>query len=259
MQDLLVLCYHAVSSTWPAELSVTPDALTAQTAELASRGYVGARFSEAVSGKTRHERVVVFTFDDNYRSVLELAKPILDRHGFPGTLYVPSDWPGQQQAMRWAGIDRWLGTEHEPEMLSLRWQELRELAEAGWEIGSHTCSHPRLPELDDAALERELSTSKQAIERELGRPCASLAYPYGAVDARVRRATGRAGYECAATIPRMIPAPEPLLWPRVPIFHKDGMRRFKLKISPAVRRARASNPGVLLDRARVGVGRAFSR
>lgn len=257
MQDLLVLCYHAVSPTWPAELSVTPDALAAQAAELARRGYVGARFSDAVAGSARHERVVVFTFDDNYRSVLELAKPILDRHGFPGTLYVPSDWPGQRRAMRWAGIDRWLGTEHEHELLSLQWRELRELAEIGWEIGSHTCSHPRLPQLDDAALQRELSASKQAIEGELGRPCTSLAYPYGAVDRRVQQASGRAGYECAGTIPRILTRPQPLLWPRVPIFHKDGTRRFKLKISPAVRRARASSPGVLVDRARVGAIRVF--
>jgi peptidoglycan/xylan/chitin deacetylase (PgdA/CDA1 family) len=251
MQDLLVLCYHAVSPTWPAELSVTPDAFAAQAAELARRGYVGTRFSEAVAGEARHERVVVFTFDDNYRSVLELAKPILDVHGFPGTLYVPSDWPGQQRAMRWNGIDRWLGTEHEREMLSLDWQELRGLAEAGWEIGSHTCSHPRLPELDDRALELELSSSKLTIERELSHPCSSIAYPYGAVDQRVQQATGRAGYACAGTIPRALSKPSPLLWPRVPIFHKDDMLRFKLKISPTVRRARASAAGVLFDSTRV--------
>lgn len=251
MKDLLVLCYHAVSPTWPAELSVTPEALTAQATELARRGYVGARFSEAVGERERHERVVVFTFDDNYRSVLELAKPILDRHGFPGTLYVPSDWPGDERPMRWDGIDRWLGTEHEQEMLSLNWSELHDLAQAGWEIGSHSCSHPRLPSLDDQALKHELSSSKQAIERELGRPCNSIAYPYGAVDARVQLATERAGYRYAGTIPRVIPAPAPLLWPRVPIFHKDDMRRFKLKISPAMRRARASAAGVAFDRTRV--------
>lgn len=251
MKDLLVLCYHAVSPTWPAELSVTPEALAAQAAELARRGYVGARFTDAVTGVAEHDRTVVFTFDDNYRSVLELAKPILDRHGFPGTLYVPSDWPGQQRPMRWDGIDRWLGGEHEREMLSLDWSELRELAETGWEIGSHTCSHPRLPQLDDEALERELSRSKQTIEREIDRSCSSIAYPYGAVDPRVERATARAGYVCAGTIPRVVPKPEPLLWPRVPIFHKDDMRRFKVKISRSVRRVRASAAGAAFDRARV--------
>lgn len=253
MQDLLILCYHALSPSWPADLSVTPRAFARQIEMLARRGYVGARFTEAVGGDLEGRRVAVFTFDDNYRSVLELAKPILDRHGYPGTLYVPTDWPSQSRAMRWPGIDRWLGTRHEPEMLSLDWQELRDLADTGWEIGSHTCSHPHLTELDDVTLERELSESKARIEQELGSPCTSLAYPYGDVDERVALAAGSAGYACAGTIPRVLPSPDRLRWPRTPIFHRDDIGRFKLKVSPTMRRARSSPIGVTLDRARVAL------
>jgi peptidoglycan/xylan/chitin deacetylase (PgdA/CDA1 family) len=255
MRDTLILCYHAVSPSWPAELSVTSEAFAAQVEEVARRGYVGARFTEAVDGTAAGRRVVAFTFDDNYRSVLELARPILERHGYPGTLYVPTDWPDRPQAMSWPGIDCWLGTEHEHEMLSLDWSELRELHAAGWEIGSHTCSHPRLPQLTDEQLHRELRMSKQHIELELGSPCTSLAYPYGAVNPRVEHAAARAGYACAGTIPSVLPIPEPLLWPRIPIFHKDGMRRFKTKISPRIRHARTSALGALADRARVELGR----
>jgi peptidoglycan/xylan/chitin deacetylase (PgdA/CDA1 family) len=249
MQDLLVLCYHAVSPSWPAALSVTPEALESQLAELARRGYRGARFSDALSGKLRG-RVVSITFDDNYRSVLELAKPILDRHGYPGTLFVPTDWPGGTQPMRWPGIDSWLGTSHEHELAALTWQELRELADGGWEIGSHTCSHPHLPELDDATLVRELRDSRARIEAEVGVGCTSLAYPYGAHDARVTDATREAGYRWAGTIPRVLGSLAPLSWPRAPIYHDDDMRRFRAKVSPAVRRLRASRLGAALDRAR---------
>jgi peptidoglycan/xylan/chitin deacetylase (PgdA/CDA1 family) len=252
MHDLLVLCYHAVSPSWPAALSVTPEALDAQLGALAQRGYRGTRFTDAVVEPVDGP-IVAVTFDDNYRSVLELAKPILDRYGFPGTLYVPTDWPDQDGPMQWPGIDRWLGTPHEQEMASLTWGELRGLADAGWEIGSHTCSHPRLPEIDDAALERELRDSKARIEQELGRPCTSLAYPYGAVDARVEAATRRAGYVTAGTIPRVLPRPQPLLFPRTPIFHEDDMRRFSTKVSPAVRRLRASRVGHSVDRVRVAL------
>jgi peptidoglycan/xylan/chitin deacetylase (PgdA/CDA1 family) len=252
MQDLLILCYHAVSPSWPAALSVTPDALERQLTELKRRGYRSAGFTDAIANPERGP-VVAVTFDDNYRSVLELAKPILDHHGYCATLFVPTDWPGEDHPMRWPGIDRWLGTPHEEELLSLTWEELRELSEQGWEIGSHTCSHPHLPELETAVLKRELTESKQRIEQELGRACTSLAYPYGGVDQRVRDAAAGAGYQAAGTIPRVLTAPEPLRWPRTPIFQGDDLRRFRLKVSPAVRRLRGSPLGTTLDRARVAI------
>jgi peptidoglycan/xylan/chitin deacetylase (PgdA/CDA1 family) len=233
---------------------VTPDALERQLAELARRGYSGARFSEAL-GKERDGRVVSVTFDDGYRSVLELAKPILDHHGYPGTIFVPTDWPGESRPMCWQGIDDWLDTPHEHELSALTWQELRELADAGWEVGSHTNSHPHLPGLDDATLARELCDSKARVESKLSQPCISLAYPYGDMDARVVDATCKAGYRWAGTIPRVLSSPHPLTWSRVPIYHDDDMRRFSAKISPSLRRLRASRLGRSLDRARLLVSK----
>jgi peptidoglycan/xylan/chitin deacetylase (PgdA/CDA1 family) len=250
MNDLLALCYHAVDPAWPADLSVTPDALERQLAELASRGYRAMRFADLMSERPRG-RWVAITFDDSYVSVVELAKPILDRHGYVGTVFVPTDWAGEQRAMRWDGIEQWLGTPHEQAMRPLGWEQLRELAAAGWEIGSHTCSHPHLPLLDDDALGRELSTSKAAIERELGAPCTTLAYPYGEVDERVLAQAEHSGYRWAGTIPRVLARAAPLQWPRVPIYHGDDLRRFRMKISPALRRARASRLGRTLDELRV--------
>jgi peptidoglycan/xylan/chitin deacetylase (PgdA/CDA1 family) len=195
--------------------------------------------------------VVSITFDDNYRSVLELAKPILDRHGYPGTIFVPTDWPGESRPMRWQGVDHWLGTPHEHELSALGWEELRELADTGWEIGSHTCSHPYLPDLDEAALAHELSDSKVWVEAEIGQPCISLAYPYGGVDARIVDATRKAGYRWAGTIPRILPSPRPLTWPRAVIFHDDDMRRFRAMVSSSLRRLRASRLGSSVDRTRL--------
>lgn len=249
MPDVLVLCYHAVSERWPAALSVTPAALDRQLGRLVARGYRGARFTDAVLADDAVPRVAV-TFDDAYRSVLTRAKPILDRHGLPGTLFVPTDWPAAGGPMRWPGIDRWRTTEHRHELDPLSWPEIAELAGAGWEIGSHTCSHPRLTTLGDAALARELQVSKAAIEARLGAECPALAYPYGDVDDRVEAATAAAGYRAAGSIPRVLHPPRPLRWPRTPVFHDDGGRRFELKVSPALRRARRSAPGVRLDRLR---------
>lgn len=243
VSDLLVLCLHAVHPRWPAALSVVPGVLEHNLARLVERGYRGATFTDALSGRTRHRRTLVVTFDDGYRSVVEEAKPILDRFELPGTLFVPSSWPDRDEPMVWPGIDQWVGTEFEPQLRCLGWDELRGLSADGWEIGSHTVTHPVLPEVDDVRLAEELRRSRATLEEQLGRACRSLAYPYGQVDDRVEEATAAAGYTTACTIPRvrgLVRDAGPLLWPRTPIHRVDGARRFRVKTSRLLRDLRAS-------------------
>jgi peptidoglycan/xylan/chitin deacetylase (PgdA/CDA1 family) len=237
--DLLVLCYHALSDDWPAALSTTPERFEAQLALLLERGYAPATFEQALSSPPGR-RTVAVTFDDAYRSVLERAHPIMERLGVPGTVFVPTDFAGKPEPMRWQGIDQWLGGPHEPELLCLGWDELRGLADQGWEVGSHTCSHPHLTALDDERLSRELQDSRAACEQGTGRRCRSIAYPYGDVDARVVRATGAAGYSYGAALPKQFDSTDPLDWPRVGVYNRDDLRRFKLKVSPLVRRLRGA-------------------
>jgi peptidoglycan/xylan/chitin deacetylase (PgdA/CDA1 family) len=235
MGDLLVLCYHAVSERWPASLSVTPDALERQLRLLSRSGFRGETFHRAISGTT-DERTVAITFDDAYLSVLELARPILDDVGFPASVFVPTDYPANSgQPMAWDGIDRWLGGPHELELRPMSWEQLGELADAGWEIGSHTCSHLRLPSLGDQDLSRELSESRATVAERLGRPCVTLAYPYGDHDQRVEEAARVAGYVAAGTLPGRFPHAHRLAWPRIGVYHRDDERRFRMKASAAVR------------------------
>jgi peptidoglycan/xylan/chitin deacetylase (PgdA/CDA1 family) len=247
--DFLVLCYHAVSPRWPADLSITPANLEAQLELLANRGYRGVTFTEAVTGP-RPEKAVAVTFDDAYRSVLELGEPILARLGWPATVYVPTDYAGTERPMSWPGIDHWAGGEFERELVPMSWDELDGLAARGWEIGSHTCSHPHLTTLDPAALEHELRRSKSICEDRLGRPCESIAYPYGDHDAVVVEATRGAGYRAAGTLPSRMDARDPLRWPRVGVYYGDDLRRFRTKVSPLVRGLRASRLWEAADRVR---------
>ena len=236
--DALVLCYHALSETWPADLSIAPERLRAHLRFLADRGYRGVTFSDLVGGG-QPGKVVAVTFDDGYRSVIDLAAPILAELGWPGTLFVPTDHIGSERPMAWPGIEQWLGTEHEGELVPMGWDEVRRLRESGWEIGSHTCSHPRLTQIPAEELTRELIESRRICAAELG-DCESIAYPYGDHDAGVVAATEAAGYVAAATLPDGVPPPTPLAWPRIGIYNNDDLRTFRLKVSPAVRRARGS-------------------
>ena len=247
--DLLVLCYHAVSERWPADLSITPENLEAQLDLLANRGYRGVTFTDAVKGVPEAKAVAV-TFDDAYRSVLELGEPILARLGWPGTVFVPTDFAGSERPMSWPGIDHWAGGEFDRELVPMSWEELDGLAARGWEIGSHTCSHPHLTGLEDAVLEDELRRSKSVCEERLGRACESIAYPYGDHDARVVDVARRAGYRTAGTLPSRMDAGDPLRWPRVGVYYGDDLRRFKAKVSPLVRGLRASRVWEAADRLR---------
>jgi peptidoglycan/xylan/chitin deacetylase (PgdA/CDA1 family) len=240
MPDVLVLCYHAISERFPAALSVKPDAFERQLAILKRAGYRGATFADAV--RATSGRVVAITFDDAYLSELTLAKPLLDAVGYPATVYAPTaylDTP--ERPLKWDGIEQWHGGEHERELLPMSWDQLGELAEAGWEIGSHTRTHPHLDRVeDDTELRDELVESKATVEQRLGRDCTTLAYPYGEYDERVIAAAGAAGYAAAGTLPARLHPARPLAWPRVGIYRGDDERRFRLKVSRVMRKLRGS-------------------
>jgi peptidoglycan/xylan/chitin deacetylase (PgdA/CDA1 family) len=237
-RDPLVLCYHAVSENWPAALSTTPARFRSQLALLSSRGYRGVTFSELVAGG--EGKCVAVTFDDAYRSVGNLAKLLLDEVGYPGTVFVPSDLAGWEGPVGWPGVDVWVGSPFEGELIPHSWDELRGLAKDGWEVGSHTRSHPHLTALADDRLDAELRGSKLRLEHELDRPCLSIAYPYGDWDRRVEAAAERIGYEAGATL--SLHASRPLAWPRVGVYNIDEGWRFRLKVSPALRRLRSLRP-----------------
>jgi peptidoglycan/xylan/chitin deacetylase (PgdA/CDA1 family) len=246
VSDVLTLCYHAVADRWPAALSVTPEALDGQLRLLVERGYRGATLSEAVT-EPPAARTLVVTFDDAYRSVIERALPILADYGLPGTVFTVTSFAGGEEAMTWPGIDGWLGGPHEPELAPMSWEELEQLAAAGWEIGSHTVTHPRLTSLGDAELDEELRRSREICGERIGTECRSLAFPYGDFDDRVVAATRAAGYSAAATLSARLHRPEPLRWPRVGVYHADDMHRFRAKVSPSVRRLRSMRAWALVE------------
>jgi peptidoglycan/xylan/chitin deacetylase (PgdA/CDA1 family) len=240
MTDLLVICYHAVSDAWRSSLAVSPTRLEAQVGALLARGYVPQTFTNAVLAPAG-PRVLSVTFDDAYRSVPELAAPVLARLGVPATVFVPTGFMGDDAPMSWDGIEGWLETPHRDELRPASWEALRRLADRGWEIGAHTVTHPHLPALDDLSLLRELSRSRRACEAALDRPCRSIAYPYGDVDARVVAAAAQAGFTTGAGLPSgRLEGEAPLCVPRVGLYEHDAAWRRTLKTATPLRRLRAS-------------------
>jgi peptidoglycan/xylan/chitin deacetylase (PgdA/CDA1 family) len=226
--ETLVLCYHGVSPTWPAATTVKAEHLAAQLQALLRRGWRAATLVDALTAPDA-DRTMVVTFDDAHQSVMDLAAPILDRLGVPATVFVPTDYADTDRLMAWDGYDMWVGTAHEQELRCLSWDRLRELAGRGWEIASHTCSHPRLTTVGDEQLATELERSRQICEERMGVPCRSIAYPYGDHDDRVVRAARDAGYMLGVTAPTRASAALPLAWPRVAVYQGEDAKRVMLR------------------------------
>jgi len=247
----LILCYHAISDDWDSDLALATDQFASLLERLAERGYEGVTLSEAEArraGGGARKRVVI-TFDDGFRSVLK-ARPILERLGFRATVFVVSDFVSTSEPFDWYGMERWLGTPHRHELQSLSWEECKELQAAGWEIGSHTATHPVLPLVEDARSVEELTRSRAEIVAHLG-SCASLAYPYGQATRRTAAHAATAGYSAACTLSFAQRPDLPLLRPRVGLVRGDSRRRAALKVHPLVNAVRRTALADLLERSRM--------
>lgn len=237
--SVVVLCYHALSESWQAPIAVTPRALERQLSRLLATGYAPATFTQAIVAP-RPGRTLVVTFDDAYRSVMEHAFPVLSRLGIPGTVFAPTSFIGSERPMSWDGISQWAAGAYGRELVPMSWPELGRLAESGWEVGSHTRTHRRLPGLNAAALREELEGSRLDCEARIGSQCTSLAYPFGRYDRTTVEAAEAAGYRVACALARYVQQPVPMAWPRVGVYRGDGDLRFRIKVSPVMRRLRTA-------------------
>ena len=186
-----VLMYHSISPARtddPHQLRVHPDRLDAQLRSLRRLGLTGVSLAELVDAHDRGQgaRMVGLTFDDGYVDFLEHAVPILERHGMTGTVYVV--------AGRLAGQNDW---DEGPRLDLLSADQIREVAAAGHEVGSHSLTHAHLAGLDPAALRAEVGESRRVLGEVLGAPVRGFCYPYGDFDAAAADAVREAGYDHA--------------------------------------------------------------
>lgn len=128
---------------------------------------------------------VVVTFDDGYESNHRLAFPALRAHGLRATIFVAPE-PDAYTRDKVRGIDGFLSAE-----------QMRELAEGGVSIQSHTLTHCVLSELSDEEARHELVESRRRISEITGRPVEHIAIPRAGHSRRIRALVQAAGYRTA--------------------------------------------------------------
>lgn len=223
----VMLMYHAVTPgkdkpTWP--WAVSKQAFCDQLDFLAAEGYATPTMGELVAAPEHYagRRVAVITFDDGYLDNLYACEALASR-GMRATWFIVSGSVGHAPA--WPADGR-------PDGRLLNADELRTMQEAGMEIGSHTVSHLRLTETDDARLMQELTQSKADLENLLGRAVGSFAYPYGAWDSRCADAVRQAGYtaSCTTRTGWMLRDNDPYRLRRLTVFNTDTVGTLARKL-----------------------------
>lgn len=194
-----ILMYHSVSDHADpryARWCVTPRMFENHIAALGDAGYRAVTVSELVErmckGDGAPDNCVALTFDDGLLDFRTDAAPILARFGCPATLYVVAGLLGK--------TSDWLAPLGEGARPMLTQDDLRRLVDQGIEIGGHSMSHPELDILPPDKARFEIEGSRRELERVIGRPVRSFAYPHGYASATTRRLTKEAGYTSAVRV-----------------------------------------------------------
>lgn len=221
MRRGIALAYHGIGdvddATDPMRLVVSLSHLESHLRLLLRLGYRFVTAEEVLAAGRVPRGAAALTFDDGFRTWLTLGVPLLQRLGARATFYVTTGWLGGQHPLVSGVAGEILGED-----------EARALVEAGMELGAHTVTHPDLRTLTDAELAQELRDSRLEVENLSGRPCRTMAYPYGLYDERARRAAATTGYGLAW---EWLPGPWDLLAaPRIPAPPRHGARRLAPKL-----------------------------
>jgi peptidoglycan/xylan/chitin deacetylase (PgdA/CDA1 family) len=269
----LVLCYHAVCSSTPdvpdPEGLQVPKALFAEQMRFLLQRYEPIALERLRCHLAGEDELpagaVLVTFDDGYRNVVENALPVLRGLGVPWVMFLVPALVGTQRSIWTAELEWWCREDPGLPQLKRRlkrmsqasraealrgllpadarlpacdsslcsWDEMRRWLGPGVAVGSHGLRHESLSTCDDATLERELESSRRAIEDETGSPVAALAYPNGDYSPRVIDAARRCGYEIAfTTVPRHVGRHDsPLGIPRILVGREDTIPVFESRLS----------------------------
>ena len=184
----VILQYHHVSETLPAVTSVSANTFTKHLSYLKEHNFNVIALNELISaiqqGKTLPEKTVAITFDDGYNNNYEQAAPILEKIGYPYTIFVNPTL-----------IDEGKG-------YVMGWDKLKELASKGALIANHTAQHDylhiKLKDESDAQwqarVKQDILRSQQRIKEEIGHDYKYLAYPYGEFNNKLQALVEELGF-----------------------------------------------------------------
>jgi peptidoglycan/xylan/chitin deacetylase (PgdA/CDA1 family) len=188
--EIPVLMYHRVVKEAPTaskyNIYVTRKNLEKQFQFLQARGFEPVTF-EGLMTRRIPPKPVILTFDDGYEDSYSQLFPLLRQYQMKGVVYILGNRKHRNNF--------WDIPQGEPEALLLKDSQIREMSQSGLvEFGAHSLNHPRLTQLKPQETRKEIEASKKSIEKLLGKPVLSFAYPYGLFNEDIKKMTKEAGY-----------------------------------------------------------------
>jgi peptidoglycan/xylan/chitin deacetylase (PgdA/CDA1 family) len=192
--DVPIVTYHSISAATDA-FTVSEEAFVQELEALRSRGFHTVTFHEWLVHADRRAELpanpIILTFDDGYEDAYTTALPALRARGMRGAFFIVTSLVGEDESHRTVRDEGGIRRRY------LIWPEVRALAAAGMEIGSHGVSHRRLPDLTGAEVRDELTRSRERLQLALGKPVEIFAYPYNSVRRWIEPLLPDAGYRAA--------------------------------------------------------------
>jgi peptidoglycan/xylan/chitin deacetylase (PgdA/CDA1 family) len=192
----VILGYHGIGECDLrldlSRLQVSPQQFRRHVHLLADAGFrfmTVSQAADALTARPPEPGIAVVTFDDGLANNLTTALPILQEIGAPATVYVACDFIG--------GHSPWIGRGGGGEMLDNT--GIRALAQAGWEVGAHTLSHPDMSLLTYDRCRAEVDGSRRVLEEVTGSPVDTFAYPFGRYGEAAVAAVADSGMRAAVT------------------------------------------------------------
>ena len=224
-RGIVVLLYHRVGRRTASEVDLPTDLFDAQLDALAETGRVAPLDAclDALASPAPPDATdpIAITFDDGTADFVDIALPMLERHGLPVTLYVATAFVDEGRPFPGDGVPA-------------SWGALRDAQSTGLvTVGSHTHGHTLLDRVTPDEVEHELDRSRQLIEQRLGTTPAHFAYPKAVAGSAAADAAVRARFRSAAlagTRPNPYGRTDPYRLARSPIQRADGMSWFRRKL-----------------------------
>jgi peptidoglycan/xylan/chitin deacetylase (PgdA/CDA1 family) len=194
-QTIPVLTYHRFAENCDSPLCMPASIFELQMQYLKDNGYHVIKAEQLLDFLEYRRGVpkksVLITMDDGYRSVYDIAYPILKKYGFTAILFIPTSFVSTSR-------------------MAITWEQLKEMQMNGFTIGSHSVYHSDLSQPKEsethaeylARIKEELYGSKKIIDQKLDQNTYLLAYPFGYYDQRSVQIAREAGYKIAMSVKR---------------------------------------------------------